>query len=324
MKFGVKIVPAPTAGWLIAILVLLMSGLAQKTSASTLWTGANTNFTQSGSNFVDVLVPGAVSLCRNVTQWLFNPAGGDQGPAAGTPTDTEWAFGTLANYASLGYQSFDSLRNGDLSTLLPGNPMVVHLINEDIYLSLTFSVWPQHGGFFAYTRSTPNSIAPAPSVTITNPVNGVVLAAPANVRIGATATVASGSVTNVAFFSGVMPLGAVQSAPFSVTAANFAAGTYRLTAVATAGGISATSAAINISIVTPKTIILSSATVTNTQFAFNYTADPGLGYVIQDSSNLVVWQSLVTNIPASNTVHVTESVTSKGHLFYRIGRLPNP
>lgn len=324
MKYGVKVVPAPATGLLLAVFLLLLSGVAQKTSAATLWTGANTNFTQSTSNFTDVLIPGAVSLCRNFSQWLFNPAGGDQGPAPGTPTDTEWAFGSLANYASLSYQSFDSLRNGDLSSLLVGNPMVVHLINEDIYLSLTFSAWPQHGGFFAYTRSTPGTVASAPSVTITNPVNGVVFSAPANVKIMATATDTGGPVTNVAFFSGSMPLGAVQSAPFGVTAGNLAAGAYGLTAVATAGGISTTSAVVNISIVTPTANTLSSGKIANDQFVFNYAANPGLSYVVQDSSNLVSWQSLLTNLATTNSVQVIESFVPKGYLFYRVGRLPNP
>lgn len=324
MKFGVKVVPAPATGLLFAIFVLLLPGLGQKTSASILWTGANTNFTQSTSNFTDVLVPGAVSLCRNFSQWLFNPAGGDLGPAPGTPTDTEWAFGSLANYASLSYQSFDSLRNGDLSALLVGHPMVVHLTNEDIYLSLTFSAWPQHGGFFAYTRSTPGTVASEPSVTITNPISGAVFAAPANVKIGATATVAGGSVTNVAFFSGIISLGAVQSAPFGVTAGNLAAGSYDLTAVATAGGLSATSAVVTISVVTPTTNALSSARITNNQFVFNYAANPGLSYVIQASTNLVNWQSLMTNLATTNSVPVIESFIPKGYLFYRVGRMPNP
>lgn len=311
-------------GALLGLVLLLVFGATLRTQAVTLWTGPNTNFTQSATNLTDVLVPGAVSLTRAFAQWLYNPAGGDQGPATGTPTDTLWAFGSLSNYAALGYQTFDAYRNGDLSALLVGNPMVVHLTNEGIYLSLTFTAWPQHGGYFAYTRSTPAAAGPSPTVTITNPTNGAVFAAPANVTIAVTATVSNGSVTNVAFFANTNSLGATNSAPFAITAESLVAGTYSLKAVATAGGVSATSAVVSISVVTPIAFTLSSPSITNSQFAFNYAANVGLSYVVQNSSNLVNWLSLGTNVPTSNSVHFSDSLTTNGVRYYRVGRMPNP
>jgi hypothetical protein len=322
-SFPVMMVPA-TAVWrllLAGLLVWIASGV-QPARADTLWTGPDLDFTQSSSNFTDVLIPGAVSLTRDYNQWLFNPAGGDEGPGPGTPTDTEWAFGTIDNYLALDYQTFDSYRDGDLSGLLVGNPMVVHLINEDIYLSLTFSAWPQHGGFFAYTRSTP--VALAATVTITNPANGAVFAAPANVAIGATATVTGGSVTNVSFFANSNTLGAVQTAPFGITAGNLGAGTYALTAIATAAGASTTSAVVNISVVLPVASSLTSRGFTNGLFAFDYVVNPGLRYVVQWSSNLVNWVSLTTNAAGSSPAHFTDNYAASGGRYYRVGRLPNP
>jgi hypothetical protein len=269
------------------------------------------------------LVPGAVSLCRNYSQWLFNPDAGDQGPGPDTPTDTLWAFGTLDNYAALSYQTFDSYRNGDLSAVLVGNPMVVHLINENIYLALTFTAWPEGGGFFAYTRSTPPAGGTPPTVAITSPTNGAVFAAPANIGITAAAMVASGSVTNVAFFANATSVGAVQTAPFSITTGSLAAGPYALTAVATAAGASATSSVVNITVVSPVTITLSSPRITNGLFAFDYSANPGLSYVVQNSSNLVNWLSLLTNVATSNSVHYTDSFIPNGTRYYRVGRMLN-
>ena len=315
---------SPVPGALLGLVLTLASGVAYNTPAAILWTGPDTNFTQSASNFVDELVPGAVSLCRNNTQWLFNPDAGEQGPGPNTPTDTLWAFGTLDNYAALSYAPFATYRNGDLSGVLVGNPMVVHLINEDIYLSLTFTAWPMGGGFFAYTRSTPPAGATVPTVTITNPVSGAVFAAPANVKIGATATVAGGSVTNVAFFANTTSVGSAQSAPFTVTSGSLAAGPYALTAVATAAGISATSSVVNITVVSPIPIALSSPRITNNQFAFDYSANPGLSYVVQNSSNLIDWLPLVTNVPSSNSVHFTDTFSPNGARYYRVGRMPNP
>jgi hypothetical protein len=322
VKFSFRFSQVP--GSLLGLLLPLSLGIAQNTSAVTLWTGPTTNFTQSASNLTDQLVPGAVSLTRAFSQWLFNPDAGDQGPGPGTPTDTEWAFGALANYAALSYQTFDSLRDGDLSSLLVGNPMVVHLTNENIYLSLTFSAWPQHGGYFAYTRSTPAAVGPLPIVTITNPAEGAVFAAPANVKIEATATVPSGSVTNVSFFANGSSLGTAAVAPFGITTGSLAASPYALTAVATAGGVSATSSVINITVVSPVPITLSPPAMTPGQFSFDYSANPGLSYVVQNSSNLLNWLTLVTNVPTSNSVHFTDSLTPAATRYYRVGRMPNP
>jgi hypothetical protein len=249
------------------------------------------------------------------------------GPTAGSPSDTEWAFGTLDTYATNKYQSFDSLRDGDLSSVLvtvPPSPMVVHLINEGIYLQVTFTQWPHGGGFFAYTRSTPAVVAPPPPmVTITNPANGAVFAAPANVTIAAGATVSSGTVTNVAFFGNSSPLGSRQGAPFSITANNLSAGPYALTAVATAAGISTTSSVVNISVVTPVVTSLSAPVTSNNQFSFGYSANQGLRYVIESSSNLFNWMPVVTNVATSDPAFYTNVISGDGS-FYRVGRLPNP
>jgi hypothetical protein len=322
VNFCFQLLRAP--GAVLGLVLAVALGVAEKASAATLWTGPTTNYTQSATNFSDELVPGAVSLCRNFSQWLFNPDAGDQGPGPNTPTDTLWAFGTLDNYAALQYKTFASYRNGDLSGVLVGNPMVVHLINEDIYVAVTFTAWPEQGGFFAYTRSTPPAGGSMPTVTITNPAGGAVFAAPANVKIGASATVSGGSVTNVAFFGNGTSLGAVQTAPFGITTGSLGAGPYALTAVATAAGVSATSAVVNISVVTPVAITLSGQRITNGQFAFDYSANAGLSYVVQNSSNLVNWLTLATNMPATNSAHYTNGFTTNGARYYRVGRMPNP
>jgi hypothetical protein len=89
---------------------------------------------------------------------------------------------------------------------------------------------------------------PTPTVTITNPVNGVVFAAPANVNIAADAEVSSGTVNSVQFFANGASLGTVLTYPFSLTASNLTVGAYSLTAVVTAAGISATSSVVSVSV----------------------------------------------------------------------------
>lgn len=317
--------------WTVWILFGLLAPAIKATPVVTVWSGPDTNYTQSAEVPADVLVPGAVSLSRNGNHWLFNTNVDLLGAAAGTPSDTEWAFGDLGDYASLSYQTFDSFRlaaGGNLSALLvtvPASPMVVHLINENIYLSVTFSAWPQGGGFFAYTRSTPAAVsAPSPSVTITNPASGSVFAAPASVSVAADATVESGTVTNVQFFVNSSPAGSSGNAPFKVTAGNLTAGSYALTAVATGSGISSTSAVVNISVVTPVTTSLSAASATaNDQFTFGYSANVGLSYVVESSSNLLTWMPIVTNVAQSDPAFFTNSI-SGDNTYFRVGRVPNP
>src|SRR2546427_10280467 len=53
-----------------------------------------------------------------------------------------------------------------------------------------------------------------PSVTITNPADGSVFAAPADVTLQATASDADGTVANVQFFANANPLGTATASPF--------------------------------------------------------------------------------------------------------------
>jgi hypothetical protein len=245
------------------------------------------------------------------------------------PTDTEWAYGILTDYASLTYQPWVSWVGGGGAGGTPLNmvnkDVVLHLISDDIYLSIKFSFWASGGaGGYTYQRSTPAAVSPTPSVTIGNPSAGAVFAAPANVKLMASATVSSGSVTNVAFFANNNPLESVHSPPFTITANNLGAGAYALAAVATSAGVSATSSVVNITVVAPVAILNSPPTVINNQLIFTYSAIPGLSYVVQNSSNLVDWVPMLTNIAASNPERYSESFNPNGSCYYRVGQLPNP
>jgi len=88
-----------------------------------------------------------------------------------------------------------------------------------------------------------------PSVTLTNPVNNAVIAAPGNIRLGANASDSDGTVTNVEFYNGTTLLGRATVSPYAFTWANVAVGAYTLRAVAADnGGLRATSAPVNITV----------------------------------------------------------------------------
>jgi hypothetical protein len=145
----------------------------------------------------------------------------------------------------------------------------------------------------------------------------------------ANASATGSTVTNVAYFAGGNSLGRATVTPFSVTASNLAAGSYSLTAVATASGLSATSAPVTITVISPTDISLSSPGMSNGVFSFSYSADPGLAYVVQratsvGASDSLDWVAVVTNVASSNPARFSENLSTNVARFYRIGRQPNP
>jgi len=73
-----------------------------------------------------------------------------------SPMGTEWALGTTADLASL---TFDSFRGTISPSQVVGEDMVLHLIEDDIYIDIKFLSWngggrQGNGGAFSYERST--------------------------------------------------------------------------------------------------------------------------------------------------------------------------
>ena len=101
------------------------------------------------------------------------------------------------------------------------------------------------------------------AVAITNPADGAVYLLPTNMVMSASASGFSGTVTNVAFFAGASLLSNVTNSPYTWTWTNPPAAAYALTAVGMdSGGVRATSAVVNITVVTnlPPTVVLTSPT----------------------------------------------------------------
>ena len=312
------------------VLAMIMVLAAPLTHATILWTRPNTNWTKSVATPSDVVLPGKVVLTRGSRQVLYNTALGETAASPDalnsvSPAGTLWAFGTFASHTT--FQTMESMRNGDLALRILNVPMVMWITNDDIFVSVTFTTWGQHGaggGTVAYTRSTVPMVPPTPTVSITNPVSGAVLAEPANVQIQASAAVGSGTVTNVTFFGNAALLGSDQTSPFSIATGNLSAGSYALTAVATAAGISTTSAPVNITVVSPVDVTLTSPQILNNVFSFDYAANSGPRYVVENSSNLVNWSSVTTNVAVGSPVHYASPFPPNDDRYFRVGRLPNP
>jgi plastocyanin len=166
-----------------------------------------------------------------------------------------------------------------------------------------------------------------PTVSITNPVSGAVFAAPANVTIQAPASDTDGTVTNVQFLVGSTVLSNAATAPFSAVTNNLAAGSYTLSAIASDNNGATATNQVTISVVTPVSVLLSAPRgLPPANFHFSYTANVGLRYIVQRSTNLLSpnWTTLVTNTAGSGSINFTDLNASFNPEFYRVGRLPNP
>jgi Bacterial Ig domain len=310
-----------------ASLFISLASLLPHLNAETVWNGPNITWTKSGATPSDTVLAGKVVLTRGGNNVLFNTAAGEVGAGASSPADTEWAFGTLANHLTLTYHTMGSMRGAaagfDFADLILNKAMVMHIKNEDIYVAVTFTTWGRFGaGTVAYTRST--APASSPTVSISSPASGSTFSAPTSIHLTANASVSGGTVTNVAYFAGSTSLGHATVSPFAVTGSIPNAGSYSLTAVATASGLSATSSVVNITVVSPTPVSVTPPGLNNGQFSFSYNADPGLSYVVQGSSNLFDWVSLVTNVAAGSTVPFSAGFATNPSTYFRVGRLPNP
>ena len=127
-----------------------------------IWTGPKLVFEKE--NFADPLdaanqdaITDRVILTRGRRDSLINVVLEDSA-GNGSPMGTGWAEGTTANIEGLEFKPLKAAANDQLKRL-PGKSFVLHLVEEDVYLDVTFLTWTSgntSGGGFSYERSTPN------------------------------------------------------------------------------------------------------------------------------------------------------------------------
>ena len=141
--------------------------------ATVVWNGAPMTFSKGG--LVNVALPvnqdritSQVWLTRGNTNGIFNIFAESSFSHFQSPSGTEWAFGTTANYASLTYTDWESWTNlvagGPPGTIGKDAVVRLHDGSDEIYLDLKFTSWGvggTGGGAFSYIRST----APVPEVS---------------------------------------------------------------------------------------------------------------------------------------------------------------
>jgi plastocyanin len=170
-----------------------------------------------------------------------------------------------------------------------------------------------------------------PSVAITSPTNGATFAALWTGTIHATVSDTDDTVSRVEFFAGTNRLGTVTNPPAgpsltALTVSNLAAGNYTLKAVATdSRGASTTVSNVLINVVEPAPIVLSSPKrVSASAFQFEYSATPGLSYVVLRSGSFPDSLAISTNTATTNTVNFLDNNATGAVNFYGVHLVPNP
>ena len=150
---------------LAIFLFFLWAGTANCVHAAKVWNGPLFNFAvPAGADWTNTnnqdRITDSVWLARKITRGLFNAAFETSYASFFSPSNTSWAFGVLPNYAVLSYDNWETW-NGHNPPSMVGQDAVLHLLSDDIYLSINFTSWGGPSGGFAYTRST-ESLLPEP------------------------------------------------------------------------------------------------------------------------------------------------------------------
>ena len=131
------------------------------TSSSIIWSGSLVTFEKadgadpSAEANQDRLTSNVWITRGNNGGQIYNIAKENTSDKDDSPIGTEWAIGTLDQVESLSFNKF-RVAVGNPKDVV-GKDLVMHLIEDDVYLSVKFSSWStgQKGGF-AYSRSTSN------------------------------------------------------------------------------------------------------------------------------------------------------------------------
>ena len=136
------------------------SNLTDENEGPAIWRGTTISFNKSDGTNQNLeenqdRIRNNIWITRgNSGGQIFNIAINPNANKIESPVGTEWAIGTLDEIGNL---SFDYFRNAiSRPKNVVGKNLVLHLIEDDIYLTVKFISWSQgKRGGFSYERSTP-------------------------------------------------------------------------------------------------------------------------------------------------------------------------
>jgi hypothetical protein len=134
--------------------------------AQRVWHSSDGTITFTKAGFADCTqaanqdrISDSVWITRTNTQSIFNIKK-ESAYQTNSPVGTQWGFGTTAKYDTITYKTFVAVSNSSPSTLI-GKDMVLHLVQENIYLDIKFLTYGNSstGAPFSYIRAaSPTSV----------------------------------------------------------------------------------------------------------------------------------------------------------------------
>ena len=126
----------------------------------TLWSGNIKTFTKNDdvdpniAGNQDRLTPSVWITRDNDGGQIYNTAKESSADKSNSPIGTEWAIGSIDQLSTLKFDSFRSTVDKPKDVI--DKELVLHLLEDDIYLTVKFKSWSQgKKGGFSYERSTP-------------------------------------------------------------------------------------------------------------------------------------------------------------------------
>jgi hypothetical protein len=147
---------------ILPVLVMFLS-CCSYVNSQTVWNGPYITFTKAGgADWTQAAnqdrITDNVWITRANSQGIFNIKTEGSYSHFVSPADTEWATGTLSNYASLSYQSWEAWHGARATPPLNADA-VLHLISDNIYIGIRFLSWGgSSGAGFSYSRTTAGSL----------------------------------------------------------------------------------------------------------------------------------------------------------------------
>jgi hypothetical protein len=155
-----------------------------------------------------------------------------------------------------------------------------------------------------------------PVVSITNPPNNALYAAPGVVTVGVSVT-NDGSVANVRLLTNGVFAATNTIAPFGFTLSNLVAGNYTLRARAENNqALSSTSLPVNIRVATRP--LLSFDRGTNGPLLFQFNSVTGINYVVEGSTALTNFSSIITNAGSGGALQFSQTNPAPAQRFFRL------
>ena len=150
--------------YFLSILIILFISCAKDeepndVSSATTWNGEKVTFTKiDGADPTDEANQDRINAEVWITRGnnggqIYNAKSETDSSKYSSPSGTEWSVGTTDDISSLVFNNFRTAVSKPKDVV--GKDLVLHLIEDDIYLDIKFTSWSQgQKGGFAYQRSS--------------------------------------------------------------------------------------------------------------------------------------------------------------------------